>query len=246
VDRKLRDKNSIYLDSWSLFKIMADFVKGYDELDDIGGAVTVFGSARLKEDNIYYKQAFELSKSLADCGYSVITGGSMGIMESANRGAKSSGKAESIGLNVELPHEQMGNIYLDREIKFDYFFVRKVMLVRYSLAYIIMPGGFGTLDELFEVLTLIQTKKTPPSSVILVGKAYWSKLIDFLSTTMLDNKMITKEELDMIRISDEVDEVISMVDNSLHLQLQRIEEMGLERSNYGDKLKEILKIRGLE
>ncbi|TQV62630.1 MAG: TIGR00730 family Rossman fold protein [Sulfurovum sp.] len=245
MDRKLRDKNSIYLDSWSLFKIMADFVKGYDELDDIGAAVTVFGSARLKEENIYYQKAMELSKKLADSNYSVITGGSMGIMEAANRGAKSSGISESIGLNVELPHEQKGNEYLDREIKFDYFFVRKVMLVRYSLAYIIMPGGFGTLDELFEVLTLIQTKKTPPSSVILVGKEYWGKLFEFFATNMIDNGLITKDELNIIQMSDDIDEVITMVDDSLKLQLSRIKEMGLASSNYGNKLKEILEIRGL-
>ena len=243
MNRRKRDKNSIYLDSWSLFKIMADFVKGYDELDDIGAAVTVFGSARLKEDNPFYQKAVESGRALADAGYSVITGGSFGIMEAANKGAKASDIAESIGLNIDLPFEEVGNNYLDRELKFDYFFVRKVMLVRYSLAYIIMPGGFGTLDELFEILTLIQTKKSSPGAVILVGKEYWSKLFEFMKV-MQEHGTIDDEDMKLIRIVDDVDELIEIVDHSLHAQLDAITEMGLEESNYGTMLKEIQKIRG--
>jgi hypothetical protein len=243
MNRRKRDKSSIYLDSWSLFKIMADFVKGYDDLDDIGAAVTVFGSGRLKKDNPAYKQATEVSRRLADSGYSVITGGSFGIMEAANKGAKESTHAESIGLNIDLPHETEGNSYLDRELKFDYFFVRKVMLVRYSLAYIIMPGGFGTLDELFEVLTLIQTKKTSPGAVILVGTEYWSKLFEFMET-MKEYGTINEQDMNLISIVDDVEEVISIVDNSLNVQLSAIKEMGLEESNYGTMLKEIQDIRG--
>ena len=239
MHRRLRDKNSIYQDSWSLFKIMADFVKGYDDLEDVGAAVTVFGSARLSEDTPCYKKAQEVGKKLADSGYSVITGGSMGIMEAANRGAKVSSHAESIGLNIDLPHEQNGNEYLDRELKFDYFFVRKVMLVRYSLAYIIMPGGFGTMDELFEVLTLIQTKKSPPASVILVGRDYWSKLIEFMETSMMEHGTINKEDLELISMVDDADEVIKIVDSSLNAQLKAITEMGLGNSNYGTILKNI-------
>ena len=242
--RLRRDKNSIYQDSWSLFKIMADFVKGYDELDDVGAAVTVFGSARLTEDTPYYQKAQEIGKKLADSGYSVITGGSMGIMEASNRGAKVSSHAESIGLNIDLPHEQKGNKYLDRELKFDYFFVRKVMLVRYSLAYIIMPGGFGTMDELFEVLVLIQTQKTSPASVILVGSEYWSKLFEFMETTMLEYGTINKKDLALISMVDDADEVIKIVDSSLNVQLEAITEMGLEHSNYGLMLKNIHNIRG--
>ncbi|MCH9739407.1 MAG: TIGR00730 family Rossman fold protein [Epsilonproteobacteria bacterium] len=238
MNRRIRDKNSIYLDSWSLFKIMADFVKGYDDLEDVGAAVTVFGSARLKEETLCYQQAQEVGKKLADSGYSVITGGSFGIMEAANRGAKESSHAESIGLNIDLPHEQEGNHYLDRELKFDYFFVRKVMLVRYSLAYVIMPGGFGTMDELFEVLTLIQTKKSSPGAVILVGKDYWSKLFEFMETTMLEYGTINKKDLELISIVDDTDEVVKIVDNSLNAQLEAIKEMGLEDSNYGNMLKE--------
>ena len=244
MNRKVRDKNSIYLDSWSLFKIMADFVKGYDELDDIGAAVTVFGSARLKEDTPTYQKSIQVGKKLADNGYSVITGGSFGIMEATNKGAKSSVHAESIGLNIDLPFETRGNDYLDRELKFDYFFVRKVMLVRYSLAYICMPGGFGSLDELFEVLTLIQTKKSSPSAVILVGKDYWGKLFEFMQTSMMEYGTINQADLDLITIVDDLDEIIEIVDRSLNTQLDAIKKMGLEESNYGEMLKETQKIRG--
>jgi uncharacterized protein (TIGR00730 family) len=244
MNRKMRDKNSIYLDSWSLFKIMADFVKGYDELDDIGAAVTVFGSARLQEDTPSYQKSVAVGKKLADNGYSVITGGSFGIMEATNKGAKESTNAESIGLNIDLPFETSGNAYLDRELKFDYFFVRKVMLVRYSLAYIAMPGGFGTLDELFEVLTLIQTQKSSPSAVILVGKEYWGKLFEFMETSMMEYGTINQADLDLITIVDDLDEMIEIVDNSLKTQLEAIEKMGLADSNYGEMLKETQKIRG--
>ena len=246
MNRKIRDKNSIYLDSWSLFKIMADFVKGYDELDDIGAAVTVFGSARLKEGTPTYQKAIEVGKKLADNGYSVITGGSFGIMEALNRGAKESKNAESIGLNIDLPFEQSSNAFLDRELKFDYFFVRKVMLVRYSLAYIAMPGGFGTLDELFEVLTLIQTKKSSPSAVILIGKEYWSKLFEFMQTSMIEYGTINQDDLDLITIVDDLNEMIEIVDNSLKNQLRAIEEMGLGESNYGEMLRATQKARGNE
>ena len=243
MNRRKRDKNSIYLDSWSLFKIMADFVKGYDELDDVGAAVTVFGSARLKEDTPAYKKATKVSKKLADNGYSVITGGSFGIMEAANKGAQASEHAESIGLNIDLPFEQHGNAYLDRDLKFDYFFVRKVMLVRYSLAYVIMPGGFGTLDELFEVLTLIQTKKSTPGAVILVGKEYWSKLFEFMEV-MEEYGTIDKEDMKLITLVDDCSEIVDIVDRSLNVQLEAIKEMGLEESNYGMMLKETQGIRG--
>jgi uncharacterized protein (TIGR00730 family) len=244
MHKKTKDKNSIYLDSWSLFKIMADFVKGYDNLDDVGAAVTVFGSARLKEEHPYYQKAINIGKQLADNGYSVITGGSMGIMEAANKGAKVSAHAESIGLNIDLPKEQKGNEYLDRELKFDYFFVRKVMLLRYSLAYIIMPGGFGTMDELFEVLTLIQTKKSSPAPVILVGTNYWSHLVDFMHTTMVEYGTINQKDLDLISMVDDADEVLKIIDASLNTQLKAITEMGLEDSRYGTILKEIHDTRG--
>jgi len=244
MNRKIRDKNSIYLDSWSLFKIMADFVKGYDELDDIGAAVTVFGSARIKDGTPTYQKSVEVGKKLADNGYSVITGGSFGIMEATNKGAKESIHAESIGLNIDLPFETESNAYLDRDLKFDYFFVRKVMLVRYSIAYVAMPGGFGTLDELFEVLTLIQTQKSSPSAVILVGKEYWTKLFEFMETSMMEYGTINQKDLDLITIVDDLDEMIEVVDHSLKKQLDAIEKMGLSDSNYGEMLRETQKIRG--
>lgn len=244
MNRKIRDKNSIYLDSWSLFKIMADFVKGYDELDDIGAAVTVFGSARIKDGTPTYQKSVEVGKKLADNGYSVITGGSFGIMEATNKGAKESIHAESIGLNIDLPFETESNAYLDRDLKFDYFFVRKVMLVRYSIAYVAMPGGFGTLDELFEVLTLIQTQKSSPSAVILVGKEYWTKLFEFMETSMMEYGTINQKDLDLITIVDDLDEMIEVVDQSLKKQLDAIEKMGLSDSNYGEMLRETQKIRG--
>lgn len=244
MNRKIRDKNSIYLDSWSLFKIMADFVKGYDELDDIGAAVTVFGSARIKDGTPTYQKSVEVGKKLADNGYSVITGGSFGIMEATNKGAKESIHAESIGLNIDLPFETESNAYLDRDLKFDYFFVRKVMLVRYSIAYVAMPGGFGTLDELFEVLTLIQTQKSSPSAVILVGKEYWRKLFEFMETSMMEYGTINQKDLDLITIVDDLDEMIEVVDQSLKKQLDAIEKMGLSDSNYGEMLRETQKIRG--
>jgi len=223
---------------------MADFVKGYDELDDIGAAVTVFGSARIKDGTPTYQKSVEVGKKLADNGYSVITGGSFGIMEATNKGAKESIHAESIGLNIDLPFETKGNAYLDRDLKFDYFFVRKVMLVRYSLAYVAMPGGFGTLDELFEVLTLIQTQKSSPSAVILVGKEYWTKLFEFMETSMMEYGTISQEDLDLITIVDDLDEMIEVVDQSLKKQLDAIEKMGLSDSNYGEMLRETQKIRG--
>jgi len=223
---------------------MADFVKGYDELDDIGAAVTVFGSARIKDGTPTYQKSVEVGKKLADNGYSVITGGSFGIMEATNKGAKESIHAESIGLNIDLPFETESNAYLDRDLKFDYFFVRKVMLVRYSIAYVAMPGGFGTLDELFEVLTLIQTQKSSPSAVILVGKEYWRKLFEFMETSMMEYGTINQKDLDLITIVDDLDEMIEVVDHSLKKQLDAIEKMGLSDSNYGEMLRETQKIRG--
>ena len=157
-----------FSEPWSIFRIMADFVDGFDALKDTGPSVTMFGSARTKPDNRYYKMADELGFLMAERGFNVITGGSNGIMEAANKGAYRSGKAKSIGLNIDLPFEQKSNDYLDVDMEFDYFFSRKVMLVKYSQAYIIFPGGFGTMDELFEALTLVQTKKIFPIGIFLV------------------------------------------------------------------------------
>lgn len=244
--RKKIDKNSIYMDSWSIFKIMADFVKGFDELEDLGASVTIFGSARTNENDKYYKLATDISKAVADRGYNVITGGGDGIMAAANKGAFLSKKAESIGLNISLPFEQSGNPYTDTELTFDYFFVRKVMLVKYSLAYIIMPGGFGTMDELFEVLTLIQTHKSAPGGVVLVGSEYWGKLLDFIKTSMLSEGTISKDDIDLITVVDTVDEAIHVVDKSLVARIEGLKKMGLNNLTHYKILKNILNARMLE
>jgi uncharacterized protein (TIGR00730 family) len=205
--------NNIYCKSSTLSNIIDDFIKGCDGLTNVDLAVTIYGSARLKEDNPYYKRAIEIGNRVADSGYSVITGGSLGIMEATNRGAKLSSNSTSIGLNIELPEEQESNKYLDIDIKFDYFFVRKLMLIRHSIAYIFLPGGFGTLDELFEILVLVQTKNSSPSPIILVGVEYWSKLFDFMQSTMINHKTINQEDLELITIVDEVDDIIKIINN---------------------------------
>jgi len=194
-------------------QITQELTNGEKELSNIGKSVTIFGSARFKEDSIYYQKAIELGKKLADNGYNVITGGSSGIMEASNRGAKLSNRAKSIGIHISnLPFEEKENIYLDKKISFNYFFTRKVMLINYSSAYIIMPGGFGTLDELFEVLNLIRTQKrksVPP--IVLFGTEYWEKLYDFMSSTMLEYGTINQEDLEYIFMSDDIDEVVERV-----------------------------------
>jgi len=190
-------------------QITQELIKGEKELSDIGKSVTIFGSARFQEDSIYYQKAMELGKALADSGYNVITGGSSGIMEASNRGAKLSNRAKSIGIHIaNLPFEEKENIYLDKKVNFNYFFTRKVMLINYSTAYIIMPGGFGTLDELFEVLNLIRTQKRKSVPIVLFGIEYWEKLYDFMTTTMLEYGTINQEDLEYIFMSDDIEEVV--------------------------------------
>ena len=174
-------------ESWRIFKIMSEFVEGIDKMAKIGPCVSIFGSARTKPDNPYYKMAEEIAAKLVRHGYGVITGGGPGIMEAGNKGAKLQG-GKSVGLNIELPFEQHPNPYIDsdKNINFDFFFVRKVMFVKYSQGFIIMPGGFGTLDEMFESLTLIQTHKIGRFPVVLVGKEYWGGLLDWIKTTMVN------------------------------------------------------------
>ena len=200
-------------DSWAIFKIMAEFVEGFERLSKIGPCVSIFGSARTKEDHKYYKLAEEIAYQLTVHGYGVVTGGGPGIMEAGNRGAQR-GKGTSVGLNIELPFEQNDNPYIDpdKSLDFDYFFVRKVMFVKYSQGFIVMPGGFGTLDELFEAMTLIQTKKIGKFPIVLVGKDYWSGLIDWIKGTMLKSKNINEKDLDLISLVDSAEEVIKVVD----------------------------------
>ncbi|MEP2773792.1 MAG: TIGR00730 family Rossman fold protein [Fulvivirga sp.] len=211
-----RDWNEIKsYDSWVIFKVMSEFVEGFEKLAKIGPCVTIFGSARTKPDHEYYKMAEEMAAKLVRHGYGVISGGGPGIMEAANKGAKSE-NGKSVGLNIILPFEQQGNAYIDPDklITFDYFFVRKVMFVKYSQGFIVMPGGFGTLDELFEALTLIQTKKIGKFPIVLVGKAYWGGLMDWIRGTMLTaENNISEKDLDLFNIVETPTEAVKVIDD---------------------------------
>ncbi len=210
-----RDWNEIKsADSWVIFKVMAEFVEGFDKLAKIGPCVSIFGSARTKAENPYYQIADEIAAKLVRHGYGVITGGGPGIMEAANKGAFEQG-GKSVGLNIQLPFEQHSNIYIDpdKNINFDFFFVRKVMFVKYSQGFIVLPGGFGTLDELFEALTLIQTKKIGRFPIIMVGKEYWSGLIDWIKNTMLEGENnINPEDLKLFSVVDTPDEAVRVIE----------------------------------
>ncbi|MEZ4722039.1 MAG: TIGR00730 family Rossman fold protein [Flavobacteriales bacterium] len=199
-------------DSWAIFKIMAEFVEAFDKLAKIGPCVTIFGSARTAESNEYYKLAEEIAFGVTKEGYGVISGGGPGVMEAANRGA-SRGGGKSVGLNIDLPFEQEANPYIDKDklLNFDYFFVRKVMFMKYAQGFVVLPGGFGTLDELFEALTLIQTKKIGKFPIILVGREYWQGLVEWLEKTMLTHGNISPEDLSLFQICDSVDDVIKII-----------------------------------
>jgi uncharacterized protein (TIGR00730 family) len=201
-------------DSWAIFKIMGEFVNGYEKLSQIGPCVSIFGSARTKPDMKYYKLAEKVAKKIVDHGYGVITGGGPGIMEAGNKGAHLAG-GTSVGLNIELPFEQHDNPYIDNDksLDFDYFFVRKVMFVKYSQGFVVMPGGFGTLDELFEAITLIQTHKIDKFPIILVGSEFWGGLVDWIKTTLLDSfNNISAPDIDLVQVVDTEDEVIEILD----------------------------------
>jgi len=197
-------------ESWRLFKILAEFVDGFETLSDIFPCVSIFGSSRVRPGDEHYENAVLIARQLARNGFNIMTGGGPGIMEAANKGAKEGG-AKSIGANIALPLEQAGNPYADIKVEFNYFFVRKVMLIKYAQAYIGMPGGFGTLDEVFEALTLIQTKRIKPFPVILVGSEYWSGLWDWIRSNLLERKMISSEDVDLVTILDDPDEVVEAV-----------------------------------
>jgi uncharacterized protein (TIGR00730 family) len=216
MGRKIENKewNEIKTnDSWAIFKIMAEFVEGYEKMAKIGPCVSVFGSARTHEDNKYYKLAEEVSYLLTQNNYGVITGGGPGIMEAGNRGARR-GAGISVGLNIELPFEQYSNPYIDsdKSIDFDYFFVRKVMFVKYAQGFIALPGGFGTLDELFEALTLIQTNKIGRFPIILMGSDYWAGMVSWIKETMLrEENNINPEDLDLMQIVDTPQEAVNII-----------------------------------
>lgn len=201
-------------DSWQIFKIMSEFVEGFEKMAKIGPCVSVFGSARTKSNNKYYKLAEEISFKLTRAGYGVISGGGPGIMEAANKGARAGG-GKSVGLNIELPFEQYPNPFIDSDklISFKYFFVRKVMFLKYSQGFVAMPGGFGTIDELAEALTLIQTNKLAKFPIILVGTEYWKGLLEWIKNKMLADGNISPEDLDLFRIVDTSDDVVKIIND---------------------------------
>jgi uncharacterized protein (TIGR00730 family) len=197
-------------DSWRMFHIMAEFVEGFDALSDSYPSVTIFGSTRIKPEDEVYQKAEQIGRLLAENGFGVITGGGPGAMEAANKGALSVG-GRSIGLNIQLPMEQKPNPYTNVSLSFRYFFVRKVMFVKYAVAYIILPGGFGTLDELFEAITLIQTHKIKPFPVFLVGTKYWHGLLKWIKETLLIEGKISPEDLDIFQLTDEPAEIVRAI-----------------------------------
>ncbi|MCE5210426.1 MAG: TIGR00730 family Rossman fold protein [Deltaproteobacteria bacterium] len=197
-------------ESWRVFRIMAEFVEGIETLSGVDNAVTIFGSARVKPDDIYYQKTEKLARLLVQEKFNVITGGGPGIMEAANKGAADAG-GKSVGLNIRLPYEQKPNPYANIHIDYKYFFVRKVMFVKYAVAYVILPGGFGTMDELFEALTLIQTKKIKSFPLILMGSEFWGGLIDWLKHRMLAEDKILATDLDLIQVVDEPEEAVKLI-----------------------------------
>lgn len=202
-------------ESWRVFRIMSEFVDGIETLSKLPSAVTFFGSARSKPEDKYYMQAKELAAELAGQGFAVITGGGPGIMAAANRGALEAGGI-SVGINIELPFEQKPNPYTNVQLTFRYFFIRKVMFIKYAIGYVIFPGGFGTMDELFEALTLIQTDKIRPFPVVLFGSEYWSGMTQWLNRTMVENKMIRPEDMSIFTITDSIPEVVRILRSLCH------------------------------
>jgi hypothetical protein len=217
IQDRLKQKNWNEIrtnDSWAIFKIMAEFVNGYENMGRIGPCVSIFGSARKKPEDPYYLLAEKIAYKISKAGYGIITGGGPGIMEAGNKGAHLGGGA-SVGLNIVLPFEQHFNPYIDgdKNLNFDYFFVRKVMFVKYSQGFVVMPGGFGTLDELFEAMTLIQTKKIARFPIILVGTSFWSGLIEWIKKVLIEREnTVGPDDLDLIKIVDSEDDVVEILD----------------------------------
>jgi len=216
MNKIIKDWNDIKInDSWAIFKILAEFVEGYERMAKIGPCVSVFGSARTKPENKYYQLGVEVSRLLAEGGYGVITGGGPGIMEAGNKGAQEGG-GKSVGLNIDLPFEQNHNPFIDQEhnLSFDYFFVRKVMFVKYAQGFVVLPGGFGTLDELFEALTLMQTHKINRRPVVLIGSAYWTGLVEWVKSAMLEQENnISAADMDYLKIVDTAKEAYDAIED---------------------------------
>jgi len=213
LETPARPDEFLHTDTWRIFRIMGEFIQGFEDLAQITNGVAIFGSARTLPDDPNYKAAMETAALLARAGFAVITGGGPGIMEAANRGAFEAGGL-SVGCNIELPHEQKSNEYLTLSLKFKYFFVRKMMFVKYSNAFIIFPGGFGTLDELFESLTLIQTKKIRDFPVVLYGSSYWSRMIDWIRDPVLSNANISEHDLRLLHLTDSPSEIVEIISRS--------------------------------
>lgn len=204
------DPLNLQPDSWRIFQIMAEFVEGFEHLSNVAPSVSIFGSARFPPDHPYCQLAEQIARQLSDAGFTVITGGGPGIMEAANKGAVA-GSSQSIGLNISLPNEQHANQYQDMSLTFRHFFVRKVMLVKYAMAYVILPGGFGTLDELAEIITLAQTHKNQHAPIILVQSAFWQGLLNWFKETLLTHQTIKPEDLDLITVVDEPQQVLDTI-----------------------------------
>lgn len=213
-------------ETWRIFRIMSEFIEGFDELSDIGPAVTIFGSARFHPNHKYYKSAVEVARLLSKSGYAIITGGGSGIMEAANKGAKRVKGGRSVGLNITLPKEQKPNKFQTLSLNFRYFFARKVMFVKYATGYVCMPGGFGTLDEFFEALTLIQTNKIYPLPLVLFGTEYWAPIMDFMNTKMLEYKTISPEDLKIIKQTDDPEEVVDIMNKHREWKEKMIKKAG--------------------
>ena len=220
------DDSALSRESWKIFQIMAEFVEGFERLARISPSVSIFGSARFAPDHPHYKLTEDIARALSDAGFSVVSGGGPGIMEAANKGAFA-GKSPSVGLNIQLPHEQIGNPYQDIRLSFRHFFSRKVMFVKYAAAYVVMPGGFGTLDELAEILTLVQTGKTRRIPIILVHSPFWNGLIDWFRDTLVAEKTISPEDLNLFQVLDRPQDVVNAIFN--HYEHRGFEPSAEER-----------------
>ena len=222
-------------ETWRVFRIQSELIDGIESLHNLGAAVSIFGSSRLREDSPFYQAAQRVARTLADAGLSVITGGGPGVMEAANRGAFG-GLGQSVGLNIALPHEQVPNRHQDVSLSFRYFFVRKFMFVRYALGYVIFPGGFGTMDELFEALTLIQTGKISQFPVVLFGTHYWAGLVRWLNSRVLAERKISPGDMDLMVVTDDPHEAARVVEQAYDLQLRTARKRAGEEGSSAPRL----------